>query len=509
MVSHGDHGSAPGPEAGGAPFGQNGAGRGSRGGQQGQGGFKGRQGSQGSAADRAEADLLRRVPPHSVESEQAVLGGVLMRPQLMHSIVDQLAAEDFYLPAHVTIYNAFLELYRKSAPIDLLSTAEMLKSRSALEEAGGAVYLGDLAQAVVSGANAEYYATIVRDKALQRGLIEACSGIITNCYDASLEVGALLDESEQAVFAISQRTSGRDFTPTRELLDKVFDNLSRLADAKDVITGVTTGYTRLDKLTAGLQASDLVIVAARPSMGKTAFAMCMALHAAVRQNVPVAVFSLEMSKEQLMQRMLAVWGKVDLSKLRRPSMLTDEDWQRLYTAADVVARAPIFIDDTPALTTLELRARARRLKADKGLGMVVVDYLQLMRTSRRTDSRELEISDISRSLKGLAKEMQVPVVALSQLNRKVEERSDKRPMLSDLRESGAIEQDADVIMFVYRDDVYKFVKPAERPPQGVAEIIIGKQRNGPVGVAELMYLSPYTSFEDMAPDWSPPPSEGG
>ncbi|MDD4702384.1 MAG: DnaB-like helicase N-terminal domain-containing protein, partial [Desulfovibrio sp.] len=246
MVSHSDNGSAPGHEAGGAPFGQSGTGRGSRGGQQ---GFKGRQGSHGSAADRAEADLLRRVPPHSVESEQAVLGGVLMRPQLMHSIVDQLAAEDFYMPAHVTIYSAFLELYRKSAPIDLLSTAEMLKSRSALEEAGGAVYLGDLAQAVVSGANAEYYATIVRDKALQRGLIEACSGIITNCYDASLEVGALLDESEQAVFAISQRTSGRDFTPTRELLDKVFDNLSRLADAKDVITGVTTGYTRLDKLT--------------------------------------------------------------------------------------------------------------------------------------------------------------------------------------------------------------------------------------------------------------------
>ena len=414
---------------------------------------------------------MRRVPPHSVEAEQAVLGGVLMRPQLMHAIVDQLAAEDFYVPTHATIYGAFLELYRKSAPIDLLSTAEMLKSRNALEEAGGAVYLGDLAQAVVSGANAEYYATIVRDKALQRGLIEACSGIITNCYDASLEVGTLLDESEQAVFAISQRTSGRDFTPTRELLDRVFDNLSRLADAKDVITGVTTGYTRLDKLTAGLQPSDLIIVAARPSMGKTAFSMCMALHAAVRQNVPVAVFSLEMSKEQLMQRMLAVWGKVDLSKLRRPSLLTDDDWQ--------------------------------------GLGMVVVDYLQLMRTSRRTDSRELEISDISRSLKGLAKEMHVPVVALSQLNRKVEERSDKRPMLSDLRESGAIEQDADVIMFVYRDDVYKFVKPAERPPQGVAEIIIGKQRNGPVGVAELMYMSPYTSFEDMAPDWSPPPSESG
>ena len=492
---------APGREAGGgssyAKGTNGGSGRGGHGGQS----------SPGAAARAAEADQLRRPPPHSAEAAQAVLVGVLLRPHLMHSIVDMLTAEDFYLPAHTIIFRAFLELYRKSAPIDLISTAEYLKGRNEMEDAGGAVYLADLAQAVVSGANAEYYATIVRDKALQRGLIEVCSGIISNCYDASREVASLLDESEQAVFSISQRTTGRDFTPTKDLLDKVFENLSKLADSKDVITGVTTGYTRLDKLTAGLQPSDLIIVAARPSMGKTAFSLCMALNAAVRQNVPVAVFSLEMSKEQLMQRMLAVWGKVDLSKLRRPSLLSDDDWQRLYTAADVVARAPIFIDDTPALTTLELRARARRLKAEKGLGLVVVDYLQLMRTSRRTDSRELEISDISRSLKGLAKEMYVPVVALSQLNRKVEERGDKRPMLSDLRESGAIEQDADVIMFVYRDDVYKFQKPSERPPQGVAEIIIGKQRNGPVGAAELMYISPYTSFEDIAPDWSPPPSE--
>jgi len=450
-------------------------------------------------ARTAENDLLRRVPPHSPEAEQAVLGGILMRPQLMHVIVDLIADTDFYLPAHATIFRAFLDLYRKSAPIDLISTAEQLKSNNALEEAGGAVYLADLAQAVVSGANAEYYATIVRDKSLQRGLINACSSIISNCYDASREVGSLLDESEQAVFAISQRTTGRDFTGARELVDSVFENLSKLADSRDVITGVTTGYTRLDKLTAGLQPSDLIIVAARPSMGKTAFSLCMGLNAAIRQGVPVAVFSLEMSKEQLMQRMLAVWGKVDMSKLRRPALLTDADWSNLYAAADVISRAPIYIDDTPALTTLELRARARRLKAEKGLGLVIVDYLQLMRTSRRTDSRELEISDISRSLKGLAKEMNVPVVALSQLNRKV----DKRPMLSDLRESGAIEQDADVIMFVYRDDVYKFTKPADRPVQGIAEIIIGKQRNGPVGVAELLYMSPYTAFEDLAPDWAP------
>ncbi|MDE7065420.1 MAG: replicative DNA helicase [Desulfovibrionaceae bacterium] len=457
--------------------------------------------------DRSAVDLLRRVPPHSVEAEQAVLGGIFLRPQVMHTLVDMLREDDFYMPAHQTLFRAFLELYRKSAPIDLVSTAEYLKARNEFEDVGGAVYLGDLSQVVVSGANAEYYATIVRDKAMQRGLIATCSGIISNCYDASREVGALLDESEQAVFTISQRTTGKDFSATKDLVNRVFDNLAKLADAKEVITGITTGYTRLDKMTAGLQPSDLIIVAARPSMGKTAFSMCMAMNAAIHQNTPVAVFSLEMSKEQLMQRMLAAWGKVDLSKLRRPSLLSDEDWARLYAAADVLGRAPIYIDDTPALSTLELRARTRRLKAERGVGLVIIDYLQLMRTSRRTDSRELEISDISRSLKGLAKEMEVPVIALSQLNRKVEERSDKRPMLSDLRESGAIEQDADVIMFVYRDDVYKHQKPADRPPQGIAEIIIGKQRNGPVGVAELLYVSPYTSFEDIAPDWTPPPSE--
>jgi replicative DNA helicase len=458
-------------------------------------------------ADKATKDLLARVPPHSVEAEQAVLGGIFSRSQVMHSLVDIINEDDFYLPAHRIIFQTFLDLYRKSAPIDLVSTAEALKDANKLEAVGGAVYLGDLAGAVVSGANAEYYATIVRDKAMQRGLITVCSEIIGKSFGSVQEVEQLMAESEQSLFAVSQRTTGKDFSGAKELVDTVFQNLEKMAASNDVITGVTTGYARLDKLTAGLQKSDLVIVAARPSMGKTAFAMCVALNAAINQGVPVAVFSLEMSKEQLMQRMLAVRAKVDVSKMRRPSLLQDEDWQHLYAAADSIANAPIFIDDTPALSTLELRARSRRLKAEKGLGLVIIDYLQLMRSGRRTDSRELEISDISRSLKGLAKEMNLPVIALSQLNRKVEERSDKRPMLSDLRESGAIEQDADVIMFVYRDDVYKFTKPADRPLQGVAEIIIGKQRNGPVGVAELMYVSPYTAFVDMAPDWTPPSEE--
>lgn len=460
-------------------------------------------------AENVQSELVKRVPPHSVEAEQAVLAGLFTRKSLMNAIADMLTPEDFYLPAHQVIYSAILDLFAKNAPIDLVSCAQTLKDRDDLETAGGAIYLGQLAQSAVEGANGEYYAGIVRHKAMQRALIEACAKIIGNSFDSAIEIDDLLDQSEQAVFSISKRTAGSGFSAGRELVEKVFENLSRLAEAHDVVTGVTTGYKRLDAMTAGLQPSDLIIVAARPSMGKTAFAMCMAMNAAIIQNIPVAVYSLEMSKEQLMQRMLAAWGKVDLSRLRRPSLLDDNDWQNLYQAADVVSRAPIYIDDSPGLSTLELRSRSRRLKAEKDLGLVVVDYLQLMRTSRKTDSRELEISDISRSLKGLAKELNIPVVALSQLNRKVEERSrdDKRPMLSDLRESGAIEQDADVIMFIYREDVYKFKKPSERPTEGVAEIIIGKQRNGPVGVAELVYVSPYTYFGNMAPDWMPEPSE--
>lgn len=452
-------------------------------------------------ASEVQQELVKRVPPHSAEAETAVLAGIIMRPQMMNSIADILSADDFYLPANQLIFRAFVSLYSRSVPIDLVTVGEELKSQDQLEAAGGAVYLGDLAQAVVSGANAEFYARMVRDKAMQRKLIDACAGIIGNCFEPGVSVETLLDESEQAVFAVSSRNARTEFSQSKELMERVFEDLSRLADARDVITGVATGFDRLDLLTAGLQSSDLIIVAARPSMGKTAFALCTALNAAIKQNVPVAIFSLEMSKQQIMHRMLAIRGHVDLSCLRRPSTLKDEDWKSLYAAADVISNAPIFIDDSSALSTLELRARARRLKAEHGLGLVVIDYLQLMRSSRRTDSRELEISDISRSLKGLAKELDIPVVALAQLNRKVEDRSDKRPILADLRESGAIEQDADVIMFIYRDDVYKYNKPSERPEVGDAEVIIGKQRNGPVGIAELMYHSKYTSFVSRAPGY--------
>lgn len=455
-----------------------------------------------SSAD-IHKELLRRVPPHSAEAETAVLCGLLTRSELMSAIADQLVPEDFYLPANQVVYRCFLDLFSKNSPIDLVTAAEWLKNHNELENAGGSIYLGQLAQAVVVGANAEHYANIVREKAMQRNLIEVCAKIIGNSYDSSREVEILLDESEQAVFSVSRRGVKNQFSKGADILDRVMGDLSRLANAHDVVTGISTGFDRLDLLTAGLQKSDLIIVAARPSMGKTAFALCMALNAAIKQNVTVGIFSLEMSKEQLIKRMLAVRAKIDLTHLRKPAQLTDDEWQSLHMAGDVIARAPIFIDDSSALSTLELRARARRLKSEHGLGLIIIDYLQLMRSSRRTDSRELEISDISRSLKGLAKELDLPVVALSQLNRKLEDRTDKRPILADLRESGAIEQDADVIMFVHREDVYK-IKASERPPESDAEIIIGKQRNGPVGVAELIYKSPYTSFENRGYDYVAP-----
>lgn len=457
----------------------------------------------GQTAQRVEQELIRRVPPHSADAEMAVIAGVFLTPAVMNTVADIVTPEDFYLPAHATIYRSFLRLYADSTPIDLVTAAEDLKSHGELEQIGGMAYLIQLAQAVVSGANAEYYAGYVRDRALQRRMIDTCSSIIRNCMDPSPNISELLDESEQAVFAVSSRRSQAGPVGGKDMISRVFENLTKMADARDTVTGITTGFERLDQLTSGYQNSDLIIVAARPSMGKSAFALSSALSAALTQKIAVAIFSLEMSSEQVMQRMLSIRSKVDMAKLRRPSMLTDEDWLSLQEAGEVLSGAQIFVDDSGLLSTVELRARARRLKAEHNLGLVVVDYLQLMHSARKTDSREQEISDISRSLKGLAKELNIPVVALAQLNRKVEDRTDKRPILADLRESGAIEQDADVIMFVYRDDVYKYKKPSERPLEGEAEIIIGKQRNGPVGVAELMYLSQYTAFVSRAPDYMP------
>ena len=447
-------------------------------------------------------DILQRVPPHSVEAEQALLGAVLFKNKALHLIVDMVRANDFYLPAHQLIFNAFLDLYRKGHPVDLVTVMEVLRARSELEKAGGGGYLADLSSAMLTAANAENYAQLVRDRSLQRSLIDVCSEIIGKSYQAP-DVESLLDESEQAVMAISGRAGDKVFSSSSEMIHKIMDEITERLGKEAVLTGVTTGYHKLDEMTAGFQRSDLIIIAARPSVGKTALALNLCLHAA-KEGVPVGVFSLEMSKEQIITRMMAIEAKVPLSKLRRYD-LDDNDWQRLQERLDGLAAAPIYIDDSAALSTLELRGRIRRLHAQKGIGLVVIDYLQLMRSSRRTDSRELEISDISRSLKALAKELDIPVIALAQLNRKVEERTNKRPILSDLRESGAIEQDADVIIFLYRDAVYD--KREDNPRKGEAEVIIGKQRNGPTGICGLAYVAEYTSFEELAYDYVPPPSE--
>ena len=448
---------------------------------------------EGEISDRARDDLLRRVPPHNEEAEQAVLSGVCLRPDLLQELVDQLRPVDFYVPAHRIIFGAFVALCEQNTPVDEVTVFDWLVSHSQLEAAGGAAYLGELSRAVVSGANAVHWAKIVRDKAMQRALIDTSAQIISNCYDASKDVPTLLDESERAIFSISERANSKTFSSSSELVRSVFDELLARYNNKSVTTGVPTGYMQLDKMTAGLQPTDLIILAARPSMGKTAFALNVAMRAALSGGATVAIFSLEMSKESLMDRMLCAWGRVELSRVRR-GFLEDDDWAKLSASADALSQAKIFIDDTAGLTPLALRARCRRLKAEHGLDLVMVDYLQLMHSSRN-DSRELEISDISRNLKALAKELKVPVIALSQLNRKVEERTDKRPVLSDLRESGAIEQDADLIMFIHREDAYN--KKDDHQKTGIAEIIIGKHRNGPTGTVKLAYRPEFTAFDDL------------
>lgn len=438
-------------------------------------------------------DLFTRVPPQNLEAERAVLGGVFLKDNLFPELLEVLSEDDFYSPANRMIFSAFLALYQRNVPIDLVTVAEHLNHIGKLGDIGGAVYLAELAQSEISAANALYYANIVRDKAMQRGLINAATGIITSCFEPGAEVPQLMDQSEQAVFNLSQRLTTQTYRSSRELVSRMFDELAKRVEHKALVTGVPTGYHRLNELTAGFQPSDLVIIAARPSMGKTAFALNLAMRAACDHGVPTLVFSLEMSMDQLIQRMLCARKHVDLSSVRRGT-LSDLDWQGLYAAAEDLSAAPIYIDDTPSLGTLDMRARSRRLAKDKGVGLIVVDYLQLMRASRRIDSREQEISEISRSLKALAKELNVPVLALSQLNRKVEERSDKKPVLSDLRESGAIEQDADLILFLYRDEVYN--KHSQK--KGTAEVIIGKQRNGPLGELTLTFINNSTAFEEYA-----------
>jgi len=436
-----------------------------------------------------------KIPPHSLEAEGAVLGGILLDNTAVDRVAEFLSADDFYREAHRKIYRAELELSQRSEPIDLLTLTEILKTRGELVEIGGAAYVSELADRAISAANIQYHARIVREKAILRALIATAAEIVSRGYEAREEVYRFVDEAEQSIYQIAEKKTKASFTRVGEMITETFKQIELLYERKEMVTGVPTGYTDLDRMTAGLQPSDLIIVAGRPSMGKTSFCLNIAEHVAIEKGIGVAVFSLEMSKEQLVLRLLCSQGRVDLGKVRT-GFLAQKDFPRLAEAAGRIHDAPIYVDDTPALSALELRAKARRLKRTKeaNLGLIIVDYLQLMRGSgTREESREQEISQISASLKALAKELKVPVIALSQLNRQVESRNPPKPRMADLRESGAIEQDADVIAFIYRDEVYN---PQTRD-QGVAEIIIAKQRNGPIGDVRLAFRSEFTRFENL------------
>ncbi|MEA2014874.1 MAG: replicative DNA helicase [Thermodesulfobacteriota bacterium] len=440
---------------------------------------------------------LHKVPPQNLEAEQSILGGILLDNNALNNVLEILGKDDFYSEAHRKIFSAILDLYEKNEPSDLITLSNILRGGGHIEAVGGEVYLTSLVDGVPSAANIAYYSKIVKEKAILRGLIGAATDILNKSYAAGSDIDSVLDEAEHAVFQISENKIRPAFFPVKDIVIDVFKNIEKLYEKKTLITGISTGFQKIDEITSGLQNSDLIIIAGRPSMGKTAFAINVARHAAIEDGVSVAIFSLEMSKEQLALRMLSADGKVDSQRMRR-GFIGDMDWPKLTNAAGRLSEAPIFIDDTPAISVLEIKAKARRLKAELGLDLIVLDYLQLMKGRDSSMPREQEISEISRSLKALAKELNIPVVALSQLNRQLESRTDKRPQLADLRESGAIEQDADVIMFIYRDEVYN--KSEDNPEKGKAEIIIGKQRSGPTGIANVTFLKEYTCFENPAYD---------
>ncbi|WP_456432159.1 replicative DNA helicase [Thermosulfuriphilus sp.] len=440
-----------------------------------------------------ESSLFHRLPPQNIEAEQCVLGSILIENNALLKVVEILKPEDFYREAHAKIFATMLDLFERGEPIDLVTVHNALKDRAQLEEIGGPAYLAELAAIVPTAANIVHYARIVREKAVLREIIRKTTEIAASCYEEAGSVDDILEAAEQAIFEVSQARIKQAFYPLNRVINDSVRHIERLYERKELITGVPTGFHDFDRLTAGLQPSDLIIIAGRPSMGKTSFALNIAQYASLEAEIPTAIFSLEMSKEQLALRMLCAEARVDAHKVRT-GFLSDRDWDRLTKAAGKLSRAAIFIDDTPGISVLEMRAKARRLKSEHGLGLIIIDYLQLMRGREQKDRREQEISEISRSLKAMAKELNVPVVALSQLNRKVEERPDKRPQLADLRESGAIEQDADVIVFIYRDEVYN----KESPEKGTAEIIIGKQRNGPTGEFRLAFLKQFSSFGNLA-----------
>ncbi|MGB9812574.1 MAG: replicative DNA helicase [Thermovenabulum sp.] len=430
-----------------------------------------------------------KVPPYNIEAEQSVLGSMLLSKEAIYVAVERLKSEDFYREAHRKLFECIVELHENREPVDLITVTESLRNKKILEEVGGVTYLTTLTEIVPTPSNIAEYCKIVEEKALLRKLIEAASNILSSAYEPKEDVEEILDEAERKIFNIVQKRRVENFYHVKDLLLSTFERIEKLYHTKGGITGVPTGFPDLDSMTSGLQPSDLIIVAARPSMGKTAFALNIAQNAAIRYKIPVAIFSLEMSKEQVVQRMLCAESNVDSHKLRT-GKLEEEDWPRLARAMGPLSEAPIYIDDTPGITSLEIRAKARRLKAEKGLGLVVIDYLQLISSKGQSETRQQEISEISRSLKAMARELNVPVLALSQLSRAPDARADHRPVLSDLRESGSLEQDSDLVAFLYRENYYN----PDTDKKNIVEVIIAKQRNGPTGKVELLWLSQYTKF---------------
>jgi len=440
--------------------------------------------------------FLYHVPPQSLEAEESILSAILVDNDTLPEILEILSPKDFYRSSHQKIFTAITELFSRNEPVDLVTLTNILREQGWLEEIGGATYLANLVDTVPLAVNAQHYAKIIHDKACLRQLIEKSNAIAKRCFEDRGDVENVIDFAESSIFEISENKIKPAFYPIGKIIEVNIDALEERQGNKALVTGVATGYTKLDELTAGLQKSDLIILAGRPGMGKTAFALNIAKNSAVDTNIPVAIFSLEMSKEQLSFRMLSSEARIDSSRLRR-GFITQDDWIRITDAAGFLSQAPIFIDDSPNITVLEIRAKSRRLKMENDIGLIIIDYLQLMKGRISAERRDLEISEISRSLKALAKELDIPVLALSQLNRKLEERSDKRPQLADLRESGALEQDADVVAFIYRDELYN--KDVNNPNKGKAEIILAKQRNGPTGTALMTFLDTYTRFENFIP----------
>jgi len=432
---------------------------------------------------------LERVPPQNIDAEQSVLGAILLDREAIYKVMKVLRPDDFYRENHRIIYEAMLDLNESGSPVDMITVSDHLRRQGTLEKAGGVAYIASLGETVPTAANVEYYARIVEEKSLLRTLIQVSARIAGMSYEEGEEPEKLITEAEQMIVELGSRRAATAFYAIKDIILDTFAHLEFLYNNRGSVTGVPTSFPDLDRICSGLQPSDLIILAGRPSMGKTALGLCIAYSAALRHNIPVAIFSLEMSKEQLVQRILCAEARVDQHRLRTGN-LEEDDWRMLHETKGKLAGIPIFIDDTPGITVRQVRAKSRLLKAEKGLGLIVIDYLQMMQGNRRYENRQQEISDISRSLKSLAKELNVPVLALAQLSRLVERRDNKRPIMSDLRESGSLEQDADLIMFIYRDEYYN----PDSEKKGIAEIIISKHRNGPVGTVELGFFKEYTRF---------------